>query len=693
MNTRHENSPAPFGDPYLEPFREQLAQRAQAIASTRARLLAGADINGVSAGHEFYGLHWTPDGWVFREWAPNANAVFLIGDFTDWQPREAYRLTRISETGQWEIRLAPDAIGHGAHYRLLLHWPNGGGERIPAYARRVVQDEYTKIFSAQVWAPTTPYAWQHATPPRPPMCLIYESHVGMAQEDARVGTYDEFRTAILPRIVQVGYNTVQLMAILEHPYYGSFGYHVSNFFAASSRFGTPYELKALIDAAHGMGLRVIIDLIHSHAVKNEVEGLSRFDGTPYQYFHVGGRGEHTAWDSRCFDYGKPEVLHFLLSNCRFWLDEYHVDGFRFDGITSMLYHDRGLGKAFLTYADYFDGNIDLDALAYLALANDLIHTVRADAITIAEDVSGMPGLAGPPAAGGCGFDYRLAMGIPDCWFKLVEDVRDDDWNMRAIWHELTNKRAEEHTISYVECHDQAIVGSKTLIFHLGGAEMYTHMRVTDQSAPLDRAIALHKLIRLLTAATADAGYLNFMGNEFGHPEWIDFPREGNGWSYHYARRQWSLRDNPDLKYRFLAEFDEALTQLVADELGDRPVRLLFIHDADKIIAFERNGVFIFLNFHPTQSFADYPIEALPGRYRLMLDTDAPRFGGPNRIAPDQVYTTQPHTSNNVLQHRLHLYLPSRCALVLRHEPPPISPPLAPVPLRYTPPSPRLRRTR
>jgi 1,4-alpha-glucan branching enzyme len=659
--------PFPFGDAYLAPFRAELAERARRIAAMRTRLLAGSDPNALAAGHEFYGLHRTSDGWVFREWAPNANAIFLIGDFCAWQPCDAYRLTRISNAGQWELRLAADAIRPGAHYRLLLQWPHGSGERIPAYARRVVQDEQSKIFSAQVWAPPTPYAWQHKSPPRPATCLIYESHVGMAQEAARVGTYDEFRTAILPRIVQAGYNTIQLMAILEHPYYGSFGYHVSNFFAASSRFGTPHELKALIDTAHGMGLRIVIDLVHSHAVKNEAEGLACFDGTPYQYFHAGGRGEHTAWDSRCFDYGKPEVLHFLLSNCRFWLDEYHVDGFRFDGITSMLYHDRGLGKAFLTYADYFNANVDLEALVYLALANELIHSVRPDAITIAEDVSGMPGLAGPPAEGGCGFDYRLAMGIPDYWFKLVEDVRDEDWSMHGIWHALTDKRAEEHTISYVECHDQAIVGSKTLIFHLAGAEMYTHMRIDDPSAPLDRAIALHKLIRLATAATADAGYLAFMGNEFGHPEWIDFPREGNGWSYHYARRQWRLRDDPGLKYRFLAEFDNALMQLVTDLAGGGHARLVFISANEHIIAFERGGIFVILNFHPDRSFTDYPLETLPGRYSLVMDTDEQRFGGPGRLAPKQVYSTQPLVRDNVLQHRLRLYLPSRCALILRHE--------------------------
>ncbi len=659
----------PFGDPYLAPFREALALRARAIAAMRQRLAGAGRLDAIAAGHEFYGLHRTPSGWTFREWAPHASAVFLTGDFCGWRVADEYRLTGDGATGQWAIALPPEALRHGDHYRLHMRWPGGEGGRIPAYARYVVQDPHTHIFSALVWAPDAPYAWRHETPPRPRACLIYESHVGMAQEPPRIGTYDEFRRHILPRIVRAGYNTIQLMAILEHPYYGSFGYHVSSFFAASSRFGTPHDLKALIDDAHGLGLRVVIDLVHSHAVKNEAEGLSRFDGTTHQYFHAGGRGEHSAWDSRCFDYGKPEVLHFLLSNCRFWLDEYRVDGFRFDGITSMLYHDRGLGKAFVTYDDYFDANVDLDALAYLALANEVVHAVRPDAVTIAEDVSGMPGLTASPREGGCGFDYRLALGIPDCWFKYVEKVSDDDWNLRHIWHELTNKRREEHTISYVECHDQAIVGSKTLIFHLADAEMYTRMRTGDESLVVDRAIALHKLIRLFTAATADAGYLTFMGNEFGHPEWIDFPREGNGWSYHYARRQWSLRDDPGLKYHFLADFDAALTALLADAcaVGVTHPQLLYLHDADKIVAFERNGRFVILNFHPSSSFTDYRIETLPGRYRLVMDTDERRFGGHARLAPLQEYVTQPRVQNGVLQHCLSLYLPSRCALVLHRD--------------------------
>jgi len=488
----------------------------------------------------------------------------------------------------------------------------------------------------------------------------------MAQEEAKVGSYLEYKEKILPRIVQMGYNTVQFMGIMEHPYYGSFGYHVSNFFASSSRFGTPEELKELIDACHEAGLAVIMDLVHSHAVKNEKEGLSRFDGTLYQYFHDGDRGDHDAWDSRCFDYGKSEVLHFLLSNARYWLDEFNFDGYRFDGVTSMLYHHRGLGTGFGSYENYFDGSVDIDALAYLALSNKLIHQVRPAAITIAEDVSGMPGLGALHEEGGCGFDYRLAMGAPDCWFKLANDIPDEDWNMYWLYHELTSHRADEQVISYVESHDQALVGGKTFIFELIDKEMYFNMHLEAQNMLVDRGIALHKMARMATLGAAAHGYLNFMGNEFGHPEWIDFPREGNGWSYHYARRQWSLRDDPGLKFHFLADFDRAMVNLIRDKnvVGHVPVTFRLIHDADKMIAFERDGLVFLFNFHPSQSFSDYAIDVSPGTYRLALNTDDPRFGGFDLVDPEQTYHSFEFDDGGNIRHQIMIYIPARTGVVL-----------------------------
>ena len=664
-------------DPWLEPYAPAIEGRHADAVRTEKRLLQGWDsLSDFANSHKYFGLHRNTDGtWVFREWAPNATGITLIGDFSGWQALPQYALHKVEGglPGIWEGKFDPDAMSDGQLYKMLVSWPGGQGERIPAYADRVVQDPQTAIFSAQIHMPSKAFRWtdKNFTPDLSPL-LIYECHIGMAQQTEGVGTYDEFRKKILPRIAADGYNAIQIMAIQEHPYYGSFGYHVSNFFAASSRFGTPEDLKKLINEAHSLGIAVIMDIVHSHAVKNENEGLGRLDGTPTQYFHADpGRHEHPAWDSLCFDYGKDEVLHFLLSNCKYWLEEYHFDGFRFDGVTSMLYFDHGLGKAFTNYGDYYDGGQDTDAIVYLTLANKLIHELKPTAITIAEEMSGMPGLAIPFRDGGIGFDYRMAMGIPDYWIKTLKEKKDEDWHPTSIFWELTNRRADEKTISYVESHDQALVGDKTVIFRLIDSKMYWHMMVDDNDADVARGMALHKMIRLVTLATINGGYLNFMGNEFGHPEWIDFPREGNGWSYKYARRQWDLVDREDLKYRFLNAFDNGMVELVSrvHNFQAKPIRKLWEKDDDQILAFMRGDLVFVFNFNPVRSFQDYGILAPGGVYSVVFSSDDPAFGGYGNIDCTVEHFTRPDPLYSPAGVEwLPLYLPARTAMVLRKHP-------------------------
>lgn len=666
-NLRNKTSEL-FADTFLEPFQPVIERRADMARTMEQRLTEGkCSLLDFANAHEYFGLHFRDGEWIFREWAPNAAEIYLIGDFSDWRQEQAYRLRRINSHGVWELKMPGKDLEHGMHYRLLVHWHGDCGERIPVYARYVVQDPETKVFTAKVWQPAKHYVFNNPCPQRDDALLIYESHVGMAQEREGIGTFKEYREKILPLIAEAGYNTVQLMAILGHPYYGSFGYHVANFYSICALFGTPDEFKELVDAAHGLGLRVIIDMVHSHAVKNEVEGVAKFDGTSYQYFHEGERGQHRLWDSLLFDYGKPEVLHFLLSNLRFWLDEYQIDGFRFDGVTSMLYHHHGLGHAFTSYEDYFNEQVDEEAMVYLLLANKLIHELKPDAVSVAEDVSGMPGLGAPLEQGGCGFDYRLAMGITDYWFKLF-DKADENWNMYGLWHELTNRRRDEKTISYVECHDQSIVGGQTAIFRMIERSMYDSMCVDSENILVDRGVALHKMSRLITLAAASNGYLNFMGNEFGHPEWIDFPREGNNWSYKYCRRQWSLAEDVNLRYHFLRDFDKKMLKLISQEKVFKylPQKIL-IHNKDKIIAFERGGLFFFFNFHPSHSYSDYKIEVLPGEYELLLDSDSPAFGGHGRLTANQHFLTIPEKEGIEIRNKISLYLPCRTAIVLKRQ--------------------------
>ena len=657
-------------DHYLEPYEDAIKGRHNHAEWKIDQLTQHGkqSLSDFANGYEYFGLHKIRGGWVFREWAPNATDIYLVGDFNDWKESEDYRCKKVEGTGNWELKLPTKAMRHGDLFKMHVKWNGGEGERIPAWATRVVQDERTKIFSAQVWAPRK-YHWKKEkfTPSRDPL-LIYECHIGMAQDAEKVGSYTEFKDNVLPRIVEDGYNAMQVMAIQEHPYYGSFGYHVSSFFAPSSRFGTPEELKALIDAAHQKGIAVIMDIVHSHAVKNEVEGLGNLAGDPNQYFYPGDRHEHPAWDSLCFDYGKDDVIHFLLSNCKYWLEEFHFDGFRFDGVTSMLYYSHGLGEAFTNYGDYFNGHEDDNAICYLTMANKLIHEVNPKAITIAEDVSGMPGLAAKFKDGGYGFDYRLAMNIPDYWIKTIKERRDEEWKPSSIFWEVKDRRADEKTISYCESHDQALVGDKTIIFRLIDADMYWHFKHGDETNLVNRGIALHKMIRLVTAATMNGGYLNFMGNEFGHPEWIDFPREGNGWSYKYARRQWNLVDNQDLDYHYLGDFDRAMLEVIKSErkFNLTPVQEIWHNDGDQILAFERGDILFVFNFSPTRSFADYGFLVKKGEYHVVLNTDAKAFGG-NGLADDSVthFTNFDPLYEADGKEWLKLYVPARSAVVLK----------------------------
>lgn len=646
-------------DPYLAPYKEAIEKRHERILEERDKIALNGSLADGLNNHLYYGLHRDADGsWVFREWAPNASRIYLIGEFNNWRRTAAYSLNPIGG-GNWEIRLPAMFLHHQELYKLFIEWPGGGGERLPSYVRRVVQDPVTKVFCAQVWEPDEQYQWKSARPGARPHPLIYECHIGMSSEEEKVATFEEFRVNVLPHIEALGYDTIQIMALQEHPYYGSFGYQVSNFYALSSRFGTPEEFKHLVDDAHARGIAVVMDIVHSHSVDNEAEGLSLFDGREDLYFYKGPQGHHPAWGSRCFDYGKSETKYFLLSNCKFWMEEYHLDGFRFDGVTSMLYWDHGLGKDFVGYDNYFNAGVDENAVTYLALAAMLVKEIDPDGITIAEDMSGMAGLAAPFEAGGLGFEFRMAMGVADHWIKWLKEKTDDQWSMGEIWWELTNKREDEKTISYAECHDQALVGDKTLIFRLIDKEMYTSMNIDSKSLVVDRGIALHKMIRLVTIATAGDGYLTFMGNEFGHPEWIDFPRAGNGWSYKYARRQWSLCEPDYLRYKYLMNFDSDMIHLFRKEnlLAYRP-ELIRADEEKKVLIFRRKNYIFALDFNPSESFTGYAVEAPEGDWELELDSDEKRYDGFSRLKEGEVH----HSDTGIT-----MYLPSRCALVFRRK--------------------------
>ena len=654
-------------DPCLNPFEKEIEQRVDKYKRKKKELLGYRQkIEDFANGYKYFGFHRTPNGWVYREWAPAADAMYLTGDFNGWDIY-AHPMQK-KENGIFEAYLeGKDALRVGQKVQAIV--VNSGKilRRVPLYATRVVQDSQTYLWCAEIEETLEDYPWTDAgfVPEKTP--FIYEAHIGMAQEKGAVGSYSEFIENVLPRIRAAGYNTIQLMAIMEHPYYGSFGYQVSNFFAASSRYGRSDDLKRLINEAHKMGIAVLLDVVHSHAVKNTNEGIHEFDGTVYQFFHEGARGEHKEWGTKLFDYGKNSVLHFLLSNLKYWMEIFHFDGFRFDGVTSMLYRDHGLGTSFVNYSMYFSDNTDMDAVTYLQLANELVHKINPNAITVAEDMSRMPGTCLPISYGGIGFDYRLSMGVPDLWIKMIKENRDEDWDMWKLWYALTTRRPKEKNIGYSESHDQALVGDKTIMFRLCDAEMYTNMSKQTPSIVIDRGIALHKMIRLVTASLAGEGYLNFMGNEFGHPEWIDFPREGNGWSYHYCRRQWHLRDDEMLRYSELDRFDRAMIAMLKQEdVLDKETVSRWIDQDEKVMIYTKGDIVFIFNFNPTKSLEKYFIPVgRAGEYRVILSSDEVDFGGFGRTNGDYRYKTVKTKEKNI---GFFCYLPSRTALVLKAMP-------------------------
>ena len=655
-------------DIWLQPYENDIEQRLNRFKQKLNEIETshGSLVNFANA-YTYFGLNLDEKNnqWIYREWAPGAKALFLIGDFNQWN-RESHPL-QYTQNGIWEIKLNSEVLQHQSLIKVHVVSEKGAMDRIPAYIQRVIQNPENYDFAGQIWMPKEKFKWtdQNYVVHNVDAALIYECHVGMSSEKEEMSTYTQFANEVLPRIKALGYNYIQIMAIQEHPYYGSFGYHVSNFFAPSSKFGTPEDLKFLINKAHEMGIGVLMDIVHSHAVKNLAEGLNEFDGTDDQYFHPEPRGYHEHWDSKLFNYGKPEVLQFLLSNIKYWIEEFHFDGFRFDGVTSMLYFHHGMFINFDHYDKYFKEGVEWDAITYLQLANTLAKTIHPKSVTIAEDMSGMPGMCRKVEEGGIGFDYRLGMGIPDYWIKILKHLPDEQWNLDELWSVLQNRRFKEKTIAYAESHDQALVGDKTLAFWLMDKEMYFNMHIQNPSIVVDRGIALHKMIRLITCTVGGEAYLNFIGNEFGHPEWIDFPREGNNWSFAHARRQWSLADNPELKYQFLQNLDQAMIDFVGKNkiLSALPAQLLNIDATNKVIVYERNNYHFEFNINPQNSIENYhfPVNQ-SGDYQIVLNTDDANYGGFDRVDNTLIYTAFKKENKWFVS----IYLTNRTALVFKN---------------------------
>ncbi len=665
----------PLQDAELSPYVDALLQRRDRFAAEIARIREQyGSLQNYADLHLTLGMHTitTDDGRRYRrlrEWMPAATALWLATDRLKFQRWAKYAFRRVTPEGLWELDVPEEELPHGAYMELRV-LPDAAGasdgrpqRRVPAFARWVEQDaQVPEQWCARVWDPATPYTFRHDDHPRNlEFPRIYEAHVGIAQPyvgrtQHSVGSYAAFARDILPRIRDAGYTVVQLMGIPEHPLYKSFGYQVSNYFAPSSRFGLPDDFKALVDEAHRLGLAILLDITHSHAAPNTEQGIARYDASAYFF-----ADKDNQWGTLSFDYGKEMTRRFLLSNCRWWMEEFHVDGFRFDAVGNMIYRDHGFGDDFSHVGRCFytaDGSnrVDEDGVLYLELANTLIHELKPQSLTVAEEFSGMPGMTSPTRDAGLGFDYRFAMGIPDFWGKFIKEGRP----IGTLWHEMTNHRRYERTISYVACHDQCINGKDAMIWRLIGDEMHTHMSRFTDSWNTSRGLALYKLMRLATLTTAAHGYLNFMGDEFGHPEWID----GEA----YAHRQWHLTERDDLKYADLAAFDrDCLLHIVRrhPEQFREQVRLRHLDEEDRILAFERGRLFCAFNFHELRSRPSLEVWTTPGKYVETLSTDEDRYAGHSNLTvtePPVEHFSDP--ASGATEQRITLYLPPLTALVL-----------------------------
>ena len=664
-------------DPYLKNFEWCIKRRNEHFKNLLHQIESNEkSLENFSNSYKNMGLHVLPNGDIkYREYAPGARGIALFGEFNNWN-RDQYWAKR-DQYGFWDLIIPNEdgkpRIKHKSKVKCNVVLSNGQwADRNPIWIEYLYQNTQSLIFDGVFWNPETKYEWKYPKKhlPRPKSLRIYEAHVGMSSFYPKVTTYKDFTENILPRIKRLGYTAVQLMAIMHHANYASFGYHVNNFFAISSLFGTPEDLMELIDKAHEMGLFMIMDIVHSHASSNVDDGFNNWDGTDYLYFHGGKMGHHSLWDSRLFNYSSYETLRFLLSNCAYYSEKFRFDGFRFDGITSILYRNHGIKYSFSgDYNEYFSNNFDEDGGVYLMLANKLLHQINPEVITIAEDVSGMPGLCLTVEQGGFGFDYRLNMSVSDKWIQLLKEYKDENWNMGNLVFTLTNRRYNEKHIGYCESHDQSIVGDKTIAMWLFDKEMYWNMSCNSpETIIISRGMSLHKLIRMITFALGGEGYLCFMGNEFGHPEWVDFPRPGNGFSYSHCRRRWDLCDNKNLRYKYLYNWDVAMNKLddVFNFISSPFQYVSLKHEDDKIIVFEKGDLLFVFNFHPYKSYENYKIGTKWGtKHKIVLDSDEFRFFGKGRLEYghgnffpiiNQGWNNRPNQFN--------LYIPSRTCMVL-----------------------------
>ncbi|KAH9622869.1 hypothetical protein KSS87_007872 [Heliosperma pusillum] len=520
--------------------------------------------------------------------------------FRNKEPPIAYWLETRKGRIAWMNKYTP-CLPHGSKYRVYFNTPDGPLERVPAWATYVLPDEEGNQSCAVHWDPSPEFThkWKNNSPKAPKSLRIYECHIGISGSDPKVSSFLEFSEKVLPYIKDLGYNAIQLFGVVEHKDYFTAGYRVTNFYAVSSRYGTPEDFKRLVDEAHGLGLLVFLDIVHSYSAADEMVGLSLFDGTNDCYFHTGKRGHHKYWGTRIFKYGDVDVLQFLLSNLTWWIEQYHIDGFQFHSIPSMIYTHNGFATFTGDLEEYCNQYVDRDALMYLILANDILHALHPNIITIAEDATLYPGLCEPSSQGGLGFDYYVNLAAPEMWLSLLENVPDNEWSMSKIVTTLMgNKAYTNKMLLYAENHNQSISGGRSLAEILLGAEIDSNLSTSS----LLRGSSLHK--------------------------GVEFPTSNNNFSYELASRRWDLLSDQGV-HQELFHFDQDMMKL--DKAGKVLSRCL-------------------PNVHHVNDDT-----------MIILNSDEKKYGGQGAINTDQNLQRSIRKRIDGLQNCVQLPLPSRTA--------------------------------
>ena len=556
-------------------------------------------------------------GCQFALWAPNAASVSVIGDFNDWSGDVHPLAARGDGSGVWQGVVAEADLGAAYKYRILSRDGRTldkadpfafACERPPATASRVWQLDYA-------WGDGE---WMHGRAARnaldAPWC-VYELHLGSWLRAGADGnsplSYRELAVRLVEYVKEMGYTHVELMPVMEHPFYGSWGYQCTGFFAPTSRYGTPQDFMHLVDALHHAGIGVILDWVPSH-FPADAHGLARFDGT-YLYEHEDPRqGYHPEWQSCIFNYGRNEVRGFLASSALFWLEHYHADALRVDAVASMLYLDYGR-KEGEWIANEYGGHENLQAVAFLRQLNEAVYREHPDVQTIAEESTAWPMVSRPAYLGGLGFGMKWNMGwMHDTLGYFQEDPVHRKYHHDRLTFGLWYAFTENFVLSL--SHDEVVYGKGSLLRKMPGDEW-------------QRFANLRLLMGLMYAHPGKK--LNFMGGEFA--QW-------NEWN-HEAGLDWHLLDQPAHAgmRRWMQDLNRSYREhpaLWQRDFAAEGFEWVDCHDVEhSTISFLRKGarpgdlLLAVCNMTPVPR-ASYRVGVpVPGHWREVLNSDAGLYGG------------------------------------------------------------------